>query len=157
MNRKIIFAASMLFTFTCMLQAAAPLLSIPGLKWKWGKQAVIERTESTIKITTQADNETTGVSAPPFTVTPGGVYRITFEARGNVKLEAMMTWSKGEEKAIRHDYLKPTVLSGEWQKFSAEVKVPADKDRASTAVFFYRQSGWLEVKDFRLEAVETEN
>lgn len=158
MSRNFLVVQVLFLSFICAsLIGAAPLFTLQNLMWKWGKQTKIERSDEKIKVFSPVDDDTAGIATAPHAVSPGSTCRITFEVHGDVRLEAMVVWNKSGKNGMRKDYIRPTALNEEWKKITAEVRIPEDKDQLATALFFYHQSGWFEVRNFQLKVLMSES
>lgn len=152
MNSKMFLTVGVLMALAFELQAS-PIVTMKNMVWKWGKKTRIECTaDNTKKISNDSGTESAGISAPPCPVVAGTTCNVSFEARGDVKMESQVMWSsKGKENIGKH-FIKATCLSDEWQSFSGKVTVPKGKNTAAFALYFYRQSGWMEIRNFTVEA-----
>ncbi len=151
MKQKIVLVLAAVTSLSMGLQAA-PLVTGKNMVWKWGSKTVVKTVDGVKNVSTAVNNETAGISNPPVAVTPGTVFKISFEARGDIKLESMVTWSVKGEEPKNKSIIKPSYLGEEWKKFTSEVTVPEGKNTAAFALYYYKQAGWFEVRNFTVEA-----
>lgn len=86
-------------------------------------------------------------------IVPNVAYNLSFRARGNVDLRSFLTLFKhGQGKGERMDVVAKTPLKPEeWTDFSEVFIIPQEVDKAGVVLFSWKQSGWYEIKDFKLE------
>ena len=124
------------------------------LRSKWGS-ATLEQHGDIVKISSSssAANTVAAVTTGEVTTTPGALYQLSFNARGNITLLGMMHLRSGKNSK-RHDFLKGLKLDDDWQLYQTIFITPAGIEKLKLSLFLWQEAGWFEIKDFNMRSGE---
>ncbi len=123
-----------------------------SLKNAWGS-ATVELKGETARVDSSGGGKqnAAAIATPRATPEPGVRFLVSFEARGDVPLQGMLTLFSGNDKGTRLDFLAPTPLEKDWRKIESSVVVPPGFDALQLSLFCWRQDGFFEIRGFKME------
>ncbi|MDR0932949.1 MAG: hypothetical protein LBM70_08035 [Victivallales bacterium] len=123
-----------------------PALTMKSLIARTPKNAKyrIAQQEGVIRVET-GDEKFATLGTSPVPIVGGGNYLLRFEARGNLRLQAMLSG----KTLSRIDILSPLQLEDAWQKMEIPVSLPRDaKDCAVTFFAWDQLKHYFEIRNF---------
>jgi len=127
------------------------LLTQPDLRTAWGS-ATLKIDGDDAKVSSAAgDNlNAAALATRRADVEPGTRYLISFDARGDVPLQGMLTLYSGKEKGTRLDFLAPEQLDGAWKRIERTVVVPPGANSLQMSLFCWQRNGSFEISNLKM-------
>lgn len=141
---------AILFVSACALAAGklTPTITIRNLSHAWGGGVRSENVDGSLRLTAKDATGPAALAAVNVAVVAGSECTFHFEARGNVRLQVMLT-CEGSGKSERLDIVLPTQLTDEWLQVERKFTVPAGVTRLNFNFLIWKQTGFADIREFQ--------
>ena len=114
-----------------------------------------ENASASIKLTLPDEDSNGGMVSASIPVSAGATYHLSASVRGEGNLGSHWIQYDGQNKELTNDMKAITgsglILSDNWQMLDRSLLIPEDVTSSTFNFHLYKQSGWFEVTDLRLE------
>lgn len=143
-------AALILFAGTAVRAATVEAAGQNDLKTVWGNAAMSRGGDGSVRLISKNADGAAALIAGNLDVPEKAECRFSFEVRGNVRFQTMLRFVEGT-KSERVDIVMPTPLTGEWQRIERSFTVPEGYRRILLDFLIWKQSGYAEIRNYKLE------